>query len=151
DMSVSKPFLPPLCTLRALRLNILIPTVALLLSAGAHAQRPPPAVEVIAAEMRQLAPTVTATGLVQSRSGADLATAVAGQLAWIAEPGTWVESGDPVARMDVDELRLQRLEQAARLTRGEVALRQAERELERLRASGNAISRFQLDQAQSTR
>jgi RND family efflux transporter MFP subunit len=123
----------------------------LLLSPSAHAQRPPPAVEVIAAEMRQLSPTVTATGLVQSRAGADLATAVAGQLAWIAEPGAWVEPGEVVARMDVDELRLQRLEQAARVTRGEVALRQAERELERLRASGNAVSRFQLDQAASTR
>lgn len=130
--------------------RLLVPAI-LLAPAGALAQRPPAAVEVIAAEMRELAPTVTATGLVQSRAGADLATAVAGQLSWIAEPGTWVETGDTVARMDVDELRLQRLEQAARVTRSEVALRQAERELERLRASGNAVSRYQLDQAQNTR
>ncbi len=121
------------------------------LNVAAQATRPAPAVEVTPAEMRELAPTVTATGLVQSRAGADLATAVAGQLAWIVEAGTWVEKGEVVARIDVDELRLQRLEQGARGARGEVALRQAERELDRLRASGNAVSRYQLDQAQNTR
>jgi RND family efflux transporter MFP subunit len=139
----------PLCAVRTpwfMLLALLMP-----LNAAAQAARPAPAVEVTPAELRQLAPTVTATGLVQSRAGAELATAVAGQLAWIAEPGTRVDKGEPVARMDVDELRLQRLEQAARLTRSEVALRQAERERERLRASGNAVSRYQLDQAENTR
>lgn len=121
------------------------------LAATAQSARPPPAVEVTAAELRQLAPSVTATGLVQSRAGADIATAVDGQLQWIAEPGTFVDKGDSIARMEVDELRLQRLEQAARATRSEVALRQADRELERLRASGNAVSRYQLDQAQNAR
>ncbi|MFA5938445.1 MAG: efflux RND transporter periplasmic adaptor subunit [Sinimarinibacterium sp.] len=127
---------------------------ALLLSSAptlALAQRPAPAVEVTAAQLREMAPTVTATGLVQSRAGADIATAVAGQLQWIAEAGTAVERNDVIARMAVDELRLLRVEQIARVTRSEVALRQGERELERLTASGNAVSRFQLDQAQNTR
>jgi RND family efflux transporter MFP subunit len=121
--------------------------------AGAFAQQapPPPAVEVTPAEMRRMSPSVTATGVVASRAGADIATAVEGQLHWVQEPGTFVETGDVIARMQVDELRLQRLEQAARETRSRVALAQANRELERLRASGNAVSRFQFDQAQSTR
>ena len=114
-------------------------------------QRPAAAVEVTAAELRQLAPSVTATGQVQSRSGAGIAAAVAGQLQWVAEPGTRLEKGATIARMDVDELRLQRLEQAARVTRGQVSLKQAERELERLRASGNAVSRYQLDQSENAR
>lgn len=117
----------------------------------AVAAQPPAPVEVSAAQLRQLAPTVSATGLVQSRAGADIATAVAGQLQWVAEPGSFVARGEPIARMEVDELRLQRLEQAARVTRSEVALRQAERERERLHASGSAISRYQLDQAQNAR
>lgn len=114
-------------------------------------ERPAPAVEVASAQLRQLAPTVTATGQVQSRSGAGIAAAVGGQLQWVAEPGTRVRKGELIGRMDTDELRLQRVEQAARLTRGQVALKQAERELERLRASGNAVSRFQLDQAENAK
>ncbi len=132
-------------------LLLTLPLLLLPLTGAAQSARPTAAVEVTPAELRQLAPTVMATGMVQSRTGADIATAVAGQLAWIAEPGSWLERGAVVARMDVDELKLQRLEQAARVTRNEVALRQANRELERLRASGTAISRYQLDQAENTR
>ncbi len=118
---------------------------------AAQAGRPKPAVEVSAAQMRELAPTITATGLVQSRAGADVAAAVAGQLQWVADAGTWVEQGAVIARMSVDELRLRRLEQDARVTRGAVALKQAERELARLQASGSAVSRYELDQARNTR
>lgn len=118
----------------------------------AEAQAPPaPAVETAKAEMRKLAPTVTAAGQVQSRSGADMAAGSNGQLEWVAEPGTRVARGGLIARVDVAELRLQRAEQNARLTRGQVALKQATRELERLRASGDAVSRFQLDQAENSR
>lgn len=124
----------------------------LLAWAGAGAQeRPAAPVETSKAEMRKLAPTVTAAGQVQSRSGADMAAGAAGQLDFVAEPGTRVAKGELIARVDVAELRLQRAEQAARLTRGNVALKQANRELERLRASGNAVSRFQLDQAENAR
>jgi RND family efflux transporter MFP subunit len=124
----------------------------LLTWAAADAQAPPPpAVETSNAEMRKIAPTVTAAGQVQSRSGADVAAGIAGQLEWVAEPGTRVKKGEPIARMDVTETRLQRAEQAARVTRGQVALKQANRELERLRASGDAVARFQLDQAENAR
>lgn len=120
-------------------------------SAGTAAQRPAAAVETARSELRALTPTVMATGQVRSRSSADLAAGIAGQLDWVAEPGTRLAQGALVARMDVDELRLVRHEQAARLTRSEVALRQADRELERLRASGAAVARFQLDQAENAR
>jgi RND family efflux transporter MFP subunit len=121
-------------------------------SAGALAQQgPTPAVETSKAEMRKIAPTVTAAGQVQSRSGADLAAGTNGQLEWVAEPGTRVARGGLIARVDVSELAFQRAEQNARLTRARVALRQADRELERLRASGDAVSRFQLDQAENAR
>jgi len=123
----------------------------LLLAVPAIAQQRPNAVEVTNAELRQLAPSVTATGQVQSRSGAGIAAAVEGQLRWVAEPGTRLAKGEVLARMDDDAVRLQRLEQAARVTRNEVALKQAQRELERLRASGNAVSRYQLDQVENTR
>jgi RND family efflux transporter MFP subunit len=125
--------------------------LAVLSTAAPAQQGPAPAVETAKAEMRRIAPTVTAAGQVQSRSGADLAAGTNGQLEWVGEPGTRVARGGLIARVDVSELDLQRAEQNARLIRARVALRQADRELERLRASGDAVSRFQLDQAENAR
>jgi RND family efflux transporter MFP subunit len=125
---------------------------ALLLAVPALAEqdRPSP-VQVAHAEVRQLAPSVHATGIVRSRAAADLASAVAGRLLWVAEPGTAVSAGAVVARLDTRELSLARAEQAARYKRAQVNLASLDRELERLRASGNAVSRFNVDQAQSNR
>lgn len=134
-----------------MRRSLLLLPLLFVTSAVLAQERPASAVETSKAQMRKLAPTVTAAGQVQSRSGADMAAGTGGQLEWVAEPGTRVARGGLIARVDVAELRLQRAEQAARLTRGQVALKQAERELERLRASGNAVSRFQLDQAENAR
>jgi RND family efflux transporter MFP subunit len=53
--------------------------------------------------------------------------------------------------MDVRELSLARAEQAARVKRASVNLTSLDRELDRLRASGTAVSRFTVDQAQANR
>ena len=129
----------------------LLPALLSVRAQGQAPGRPPAAVEVSTAQMKAMTPQIVATGQVQSKSGADMAAAIGGQLAFIAEPGTAVAKGTVIARIDVDEIRLQRAEQAARVTRGEVALRQAQREFERLKASGDAVSRVQLDQAENTR
>ena len=120
-------------------------------AAAAQPQERPASVQVSRAQVRQLAPSVHATGLVQSRAAADLAAGVGGRLQWVAEPGTSVSAGDVVARMDVRELSLARAEQAARVKRAGVNLTSLDRELERLRASGTAVSRFNVDQAQANR
>ena len=130
-------------------------TVLFLALAGAalaaHAQARPVAVEIAEARTRVLAPEIDAVGTVQARAAADLAAGASGRLEWVAEPGTPVNRGEPVARLDTAELELSRAEQAARLLRAEVNLRSQDRELERLRASGDAISRAQLDQAEAQR
>jgi RND family efflux transporter MFP subunit len=118
--------------------------------ATAQQDRPSP-VQVARAEVRELAPSVNATGIVRSRAAADLAASVAGRLQWVAEPGTAVKAGAVVARLDTRELSLARAEQSARVKRAQVNLTSVDRELERLRASGNAVSRFNVDQAQSNR
>jgi RND family efflux transporter MFP subunit len=122
-------------------------------SIAAHAQgeAKAAAVETSRAALRDLAPSITATGQVQSRSGADMAAGIAGPIDFVAEPGTRVAKNQVIARIDPGEYRLQRAEQAARVTRSELALKQTNRELERLTASGTAVSRFQLDQAENTR
>ena len=118
--------------------------------ARAQQDRPSP-VQVARAEVRELAPSVRATGIVRSRAAADLAAAVGGRLQWVAEPGTVVKAGQQVARLDSRELSLARAEQAARVRRAEVNLVALDREVARLRASGSAVSRFNVDQAQSNR
>lgn len=124
--------------------------VATFASPGAIAQQQQPAaVETAPVEQRELAPRVTVTGQVRSRDAADLAAAVGGRLAWVAEPGTRVGRNGVVARLDTDELKLQELEQAARVKRGEISKAQLKREAERLKGLGTAVSRMQLEQAEA--
>jgi RND family efflux transporter MFP subunit len=133
------------------RLGVALGSALALAAATAPAEERPASVQVAQAQLRELAPVVHATGLVRSREAADLASAVAGRLQWVAEPGASVAAGDIVARLETRELALGRAEQAARVTRAQVNLKSLERELERLRASGNAVSRFNVDQAASNR
>ena len=131
----------------AAALGALLPAMLLAQPGGP----PAVAVETAPAEERKLTPRVTVTGQVQSRAAADLSAAVAGTLAFVAEPGARVGKNSVVARLDTDELELQKLEQEARLKRGEINLAQLTREAERLKALGTAVSRFQLEQAESQR
>ena len=127
-------------------------TLLLLLPLAAIAQQPPPsAVETAPVSMRELAPHLTVTGQVRSRTAADLSAAVGGTLAWVAEPGTRIAPGGVVARLDTDEMNLQKLEQAARVKRGEINLAQLVREAERLQALGTAVSKVALEQAEANR
>lgn len=137
---------------RARRASVSFATLVLLACVAASAQeRPPSPVQIAHAQVRELAPSVRAAGLVRSRASADLAAAVAGRLQWVAEAGTPVAAGDSVATLDTRELSLARAEQAARVNRARVNLASLTREVERLRASGSAVPRFTVDQAQSDR
>ena len=123
-----------------------------LIATPAFAQAPPPAaVETAPVEKRDLAPRITVTGQVHSRAAADLSASVGGRLAWVAEPGTRVGRNGVVARLDTEELKLQELEQAARVKRGEINHAQLTREAERLKALGANVSRFQLEQSEAAR
>jgi RND family efflux transporter MFP subunit len=118
---------------------------------AAHAQARPMAVEVAEARTRVLAPEIHAVGTVQARAAADLAAGASGRLEWVAEPGSPVTRGQPVAKLDTAEVELARAEQAARVQRAEVNLRSLDRELERLRVMADAVSRAQFDQAEAQR
>jgi len=130
--------------------SVPLPVALLFLASSASAQQPPPAaVETAPVEKRELAPRITVTGQVRSRAAADLSAAVGGRLAWVAEPGTRVAKNGVVARLDTDELKLQELELAARVKRGEINKAQLAREAERLKGLGTAVSRMQLEQAEA--
>jgi RND family efflux transporter MFP subunit len=128
-------------------------SMALLIPAVAAAQGgPPPAnVRVAEAQMSNVAPSIQIPGTVVSRNDARIAAEVDGRLTWIAEIGTLIAAGEPVAKIDDAELRLQRDE-----FRGVLASQQSrrgflEREADRLRrlAAENNAAKNRLDEVES--
>ena len=124
------------------------------LTAGALAQQPPaPVVQVAEVSRTELAPTVAVPGTVYSRNEAQITAGVAGTLTWVAEPGTVVEAGEPVARIDRAALLLQRAEQEALLERAEINIRQLSSQLRRQRQlqAEHLVSEFELEQTEAGR
>ncbi len=118
-------------------------------------QAAPPAaiVEIARVEMAEIAPTVSVPGTIYSRNDMQITAGVSGRLSFVAEPGTRVKKGDPVARIDDTTLRLRRAEQEALLARAKIQYRQISSEWRRqneLRAT-NVVSEFQLEQTASNR
>ena len=63
-------------------------------------QMPPARVEVAAAELREMAPSVDVSGTVVSLNDSRIASEVQGVLTWLAEVGDDVNAGDVIARID---------------------------------------------------
>lgn len=127
----------------------------LLLASTTFAQQtPPPSVVQVATVSRtELAPTVAVPGTIYSRNDVQVTAGVAGQLEMVAEPGTFVEKGESIARIDSRPLRLQRAEQEALLERAEINVRQLESQLRRQRELGgsNLVSEFDIEQTAANR
>ena len=126
-----------------------------LVAATAVAQQQPPAkvVQVASVERKEIAPTVAVPGTIYSRNEVQVTAGVSGQLVMVAEPGTIVQKGDPVARIDRRPLELQRAEQEALLRRAEINVRQLESQLRRQRELQNSdlVSEFELEQTEANR
>lgn len=120
-----------------LRTLIAVPALAagLLLSAQAMAQQgPPPAnvrTDVVTNEL--MAPHLEVPGTVISRHDSRIASEVAGRVDWIAEVGTLVEAGQPIARLDQRMLDLQLEENEAEIRSLESSLQYQRAEANRLR------------------
>ena len=130
--------------------------IALLLAASpAIGQQQPPAKVVQVAEVTrtELAPTVAVPGTIYSRNDVQVTAGVSGQLQMVAEPGTLIEKGQSIARIDNSTLRLQRAEQEALLERAEINLRQLNSQLRRQRELQNEslVSEFELEQTEANR
>lgn len=124
----------------------------LLLPGLAAAQGAPPAiVRVAEARITNLAPSIQVPGTVVSRNDARISAEVSGRLTWIAEIGTQISAGSPVARIDDAELALQREEFRGVLASQETRRGFLEREAERLRrlAAENNAARNLLDQVET--
>ena len=129
--------------------------LSLFATAPAPAQQQPPAsvVQVASVSRTELAPTVAVPGTIYSRNDLQVTAGVAGQLVEVAEPGTFVEKGQTVARIDSRPLLLQRAEQEALLERAEINVRQLESQLRRQRELGgsNLVSEFEIEQTEANR
>lgn len=133
------------------RIAILLP---FLMATQVFAQQPPAkVVQVATVERTELAPTVAVPGTIYSRNDMQVTASLAGQLVMVAEPGTMVRQGDPIARIDKQPLMLQRAEQEALLDRAEINIRQLESQLRRQRElqGGSLVSEFELEQTEANR
>lgn len=130
---------------------VLVAAVALTGPAGmAAGQSAGPAAPVSIARAAQgsVAQGSMATGAVISRNDARLAAEVTGVLTWVAEPGTRMARGAPLARIDSRNLELQLREDEAQVRRLEANVELLETQLQRLNALGAGIaSRSQIDEA----
>lgn len=83
-----------------LAVALLLPAAPALAQQGGPPQQPPPKVVVSAAETRMMAPQLQVPGTVHSRQDAAVAAEVAGRVTWVAEAGTRLAEGEPIARLD---------------------------------------------------
>ena len=110
-------------------------------------------VQVATVERIAIAPTVSVPGTLYSRNDARITAGIAGQLEIVAEPGTMVPKGAPIARIDSAPLLLQKAEQQALLERAEINARQLDSQLRRQRElkGSSLVSEFELEQTQANR
>jgi len=138
-----------------LKKTIMTITTCCLLAGTALAQQQAPAkiVQVASVERKEIAPTIAVPGTIYSRNNVQVTAGVTGQLVIVAEPGTIVQQGEPVARIDKRPLELQRAEQEALLRRAEINVRQLESQLRRQRElqDSDLVSEFELEQTEANR
>jgi len=112
-----------------------ISTIGLLLGGVAAAQfeMPPATVVVAKATLTTLAPSVDVPGTVISRFDARLASELDAKIVWIAEVGTQVAKGEPVARLQDINFRLQEMEASSTVKREQARVTYLKSEVARLR------------------
>lgn len=136
------------------RMTKTIALLACLASVPSLAQEmPTKVVQVATVERTEIAPTVAVPGTIYSRNDVQVTAGVSGQVLTVAEPGTIVREGEPVARIDRRALLLQRAEQEALLRRAEINVRQLESQLRRQRElqGSSLVSEFELEQTEANR
>jgi RND family efflux transporter MFP subunit len=113
----------------------------------------PPAtpVEVAKADIARIAPRHWAPGSVVSRDDAKLATSAAGRLEYVAEVGTRLKSGERVAKLEDEAIRLKLEDAKSEVERIKAQRELADRTRNRLEklASSNSIAANQLDEARA--
>ena len=126
-------------------------TTAPLAAAAAPPERVP--VEVGTVSVRALNVASWIPGSIVSRSDARIASVIAGRVTWIADVGTRVKQGEPIARLDDTMPRLRLDDLKAQVARARAQRDVASSQLERFNrlAATQALSASQLDDARTQR
>ena len=117
------------------------------------ADAPPAPVKTVRVKQTTIAPTINIMATLFSQHQIQITAAINGQLTWVAEPGTYLTQGEPVAKMDLIPLKLQLAEEQAQVDRAKINVNYQSTELarlEKLKLQDNA-SIFQIDQTKSRR
>lgn len=132
--------------IHALGLALLLPALASLADTGV-------VVETARVERIAMGARLPLNGSVFSRSDVAVTAAVAGELDWVAEPGTRVGRGQPIARLDRKPLQLRREELQGLLDREAVNEAYQNKVVQRYLALSETqnLSVFLLDEAMSRR
>ena len=145
-------------TLTALKRCGALVSLGLWAAAPASAQEggfemPPARVEVAAAELRDMAPSVDVSGTVVSLNDSRLASEIEGVLTWIAEVGADVAAGDLVARIDprLNQIEVKRAQANVERLRSDFEYRQRQLERTEELAAKNSASKTLLDEARAQR
>ena len=113
----------------------------------------PALVKIAVASIKDIAPVTMVPGTVVSRNDARLSAEVTGRLTAVADVGTAVLKGEPVAVIEDTMLQLQHVELQAQITRAEARLRFLESEEKRFTQleQSNLAAATQLDLTRSDR
>ena len=130
--------------------------VGLAVSAASAADSAPaerPVVEVGMVSLRAVTVESWIPGSIVSRSDARIASVIAGRVMWVAEVGTRVRQGEPIARLDDTLSRLRLEDLRAQLARARAQHDVASSQLERFNhlAATQVLSASQLEDARAQR
>jgi len=136
-----------------LALKMLLAAVALPALAAAEPAAAPQVVEVATVSVQPLRVSSWIPGSIVSRADARIASILAGRVTWIAEVGTRVRQGEPLARLDDTLPRLRLEDLRAQVSRARAQHQVASSQLERFNrlAATQVLSASQLDDARAQR
>jgi RND family efflux transporter MFP subunit len=132
--------------------RMILTAIITLLPAVSWAQEQPPApVSVDQAQADTFSAALWVSGTVISRNDARIAAETDGRITWVAEVGTNIVSGEPIATIDDTDLRLELRDNQAQLESLETQKRYQMNNLQRLNqlAENKLAAVNQLDEAQS--
>ncbi len=114
---------------------------------------PPARVEVAAAELREMAPSIDVSGTVVSLNDSRIASEIEGVLTWLADVGDAFDAGDVIARIDAQLIRIDVTRARANVERLRSDFEYRQRQLERTEelAAKNSVSENVLDEARAQR
>ncbi|WP_286262969.1 efflux RND transporter periplasmic adaptor subunit [Thalassotalea atypica] len=136
-------------TLAVSAISLLYSTISLNVYA---ADAPPPSpIKVDTVKSLELGASADFMGTVHSKMHVAITAGVNGRVEWIAEPGSFIKSGEKIVTMDMLPLKLKRAEQIGNIKRAKINANYLKNEANRWKTlhKTDAASQFQLDQTTS--